>query len=230
MELIARQLASQGYAWVRGFMTAEQCAEFKLQLAALPFAARRGGVRHIERQLESVARLAFSGEVANLAHLYCGENARFVRAIWFDKSAEQNWLVAWHQDITVTANERFAAPDWGPWSEKEGVLHVQPPVDVLQSMLTVRLHLDCANAQNGALKVIPGSHLGGIERDGFSFNPDEIMVCDAQVGDVLLMSPLLWHASSKASVPQSRQILHFEYAQHPMADKLAWQHLDTSHE
>ncbi|WP_157670691.1 phytanoyl-CoA dioxygenase family protein [Chitinibacter sp. GC72] len=205
MELIAHQLASQGYAWLRGFMKAEQCAQFKQQLAALPFAARRGGVRHIERQLESVTRLAFSGEVARLAQQYCGANARFVRAIWFDKSAAQNWLVAWHQDITVTANERFAAPDWGPWSEKEGVLHVQAPLDVLQSMLTVRLHLDCANAHNGALKIIPGSHLGGIERGGFSLDPEEIVICDAQAGDVLLMSPLLWHASSKASQPQSRQ-------------------------
>ena len=53
-----------------------------------------------------------------------------VRGIYFDKRPGTNWLVAWHQDLTLALKERSEVPGWGPWSVKDGVPHVQPPVDV----------------------------------------------------------------------------------------------------
>ena len=44
---------------------------------------------------------------------------------------------------------------------KHGVPHVQPPVKLLAEMVTLRLHLDFTHSGNGALRVIPGSHLEG---------------------------------------------------------------------
>jgi ectoine hydroxylase-related dioxygenase (phytanoyl-CoA dioxygenase family) len=44
---------------------------------------------------------------------------------------------------------------------KDGLMHVQPPIAVLEQMLTVRLHLDDCNSSNGPLQVIPGSHKSG---------------------------------------------------------------------
>ena len=84
-----------------------------------------------------------------------------VRAIYFDKSPEANWLVPWHQDLTVALRSRREVPGFGPWSVKDGVPHVQPPVERLEQMLTVRLHLDDADEGNGALRVLPGSHRSG---------------------------------------------------------------------
>src|SRR5205807_4301579 len=81
-----------------------------------------------------------------------------VRAIYFDKSPEANWLVSWHQDLTLALRARAEVPGFGPWSTKDGIPHVQPPVELLQQMLSVRLHLDDADESNGALRVLPGSH------------------------------------------------------------------------
>ena len=75
-----------------------------------------------------------------------------VRAIYFDKSPESNWLVPWHQDLTIAVKEEAEARGFGPWSVKDGVPHVQPPDALLGSMLTVRLHLDDADETNGALR------------------------------------------------------------------------------
>ena len=44
---------------------------------------------------------------------------------------------------------------------KDGVPHVQPPVEILSGMLSIRVHLDETPESNGALRVIPGSHLLG---------------------------------------------------------------------
>lgn len=103
----------------------------------------------------------------------------------------------------------------GPWSIKAGVPHVQPPLEVLESMLTLRLHLDPTPSSNGTLHVIPGSHRKKI------LNPTEIqqvyrtrasVVCECDAGDILMMSPPLLHASYRSEKPDHRRVLHFEYA------------------
>jgi ectoine hydroxylase-related dioxygenase (phytanoyl-CoA dioxygenase family) len=57
--------------------------------------------------------------------------------------------------------ERVEVDGFGPWYMKAEVLHVQPPAAILEHMLTVRLHLDPCNEENGALRVLPGSHTRG---------------------------------------------------------------------
>jgi ectoine hydroxylase-related dioxygenase (phytanoyl-CoA dioxygenase family) len=81
-----------------------------------------------------------------------------VRAIFFDKSSGSNWLVPWHQDLTIAVASKCEAPGFGPWSVKDGIPHVQPPDELLKQMIALRLHLDDCDASNGALRVIPGSH------------------------------------------------------------------------
>ncbi len=81
----------------------------------------------------------------------------------------------------------------------------QPPVAVLERMLTVRLHLDDCDLGNGPLHVIPGSHKSGRLsaaaisdwRERLAFVP-----CTIPRGGVLLMRPLLLHASSPALEPR----------------------------
>jgi hypothetical protein len=62
---------------------------------------------------------------------------------------EANWKVIWHQDLTVAAQQRIDIPGYGPWTHKAGVPHVQPPVDVLEQMLAIRVHLDPCGEENG---------------------------------------------------------------------------------
>src|SRR5205809_630917 len=108
--------------------------------------------------------------------------------------------------IGSLASSRFSsmkadAPGFGPWSVKDGVPHVQPPVHLLEQMLTTRLHLDDCDETNGALRVLPGSHrLGRLSGERIrqlrGRHPDH--VCHLSAGDALLMRPLLLHASSRS--------------------------------
>ncbi len=149
-----------------------------------------------------------------------------VRGILFDKNPTANWLVAWHQDLTICVQERRDVEGYGPWSLKHGVPHVQPPVALLEHMVTLRLHLDDADESNGALQVIAGTHRRGkIHADEIEVirTKEPVICCKTNAGDILLMKPLLLHASSKATTPAHRRVVHLEFAPHDaLAAKLAW--------
>ena len=189
----------------------------------LSLGAERGGVRGAltEPLLRSVA----TGPLRDLVVPYLGAAAFAVRALVFDKTPLANWKVAWHQDVTIPVTEYRECPGWGPWSRKAGTWHVRPPAEVLEGMLTVRLHLDDCGATNGPVRVIPGSHLAGrlsdaqietVRRDG--------VPCDCLVpfGGALLMRPLLLHASAPATAPAHRRVFHVEYAATELPDGFVW--------
>jgi len=148
-----------------------------------------------------------------------------VRGILFNKTQEHNWPVAWHQDLTIALKERVGVEGYDPWSVKEGVVHVQPPVEVLANMLTLRLHLDDADGSNGALRVLPGSHREGVisTEDLKSRSFDDAVDVDCNAGDALLMSPLLLHSSRRSRKEGNRRVLHIEYADPELLDRrLQW--------
>ena len=89
-----------------------------------------------------------------------------VQCTLFSKSPTRNWLVALHQDLSIPVAERVESAHCSGWSAKEGEIFVQPPAEVLQQVLAVRLHLDDCDEHNGALRVVPGSHrLGRLSVD-----------------------------------------------------------------
>ena len=47
---------------------------------------------------------------------------------------------------------------FGPWSRKSGLLHVAPPMAVLERMVTLRVHLDDVGHGNAPLLVALRSH------------------------------------------------------------------------
>jgi ectoine hydroxylase-related dioxygenase (phytanoyl-CoA dioxygenase family) len=176
--------------------------------------------------IAAVAEFADSRRLLELVRSHTGGEPRAVRAIWFNKSPEANWLVAWHQDLAIAVRERVEAPGFSGWSVKEGVPHVQPPAEVLERMLTVRVHLDDADAENGALRVIGGTHLAGrldAEQIKAARRERVEMICTAQAGDALLMRPLLLHASGRSASDRSRRVLHLEYAAEALPHGLRWQ-------
>lgn len=163
--------------------------------------------------VQTIATLATSARLLDLVRP-C-RNARPVRALFFDKTPEANWPVLWHQDLTIALKDRHDGEGWGPWSIKAGIVHVEPPVAILERMLTVRLHLDESGADNGPLRVLPGTHcLGRFKRDRIAELRKEIeeKTCVAPAGSALLMRPLLLHASSPARTPNHRRVIQIEYA------------------
>ena len=108
---------------------------------------------------------------------------------------------------------------------KEGVPHVQPPMKLLEQMLTERLHLDDTDADNGALRVLSGTHrLGRLSAEAIQGcrETHEEILCEAEAGDVLLMRPLLLRASSRSSSARRRRVLHIEFAGFPLPKPLEW--------
>jgi ectoine hydroxylase-related dioxygenase (phytanoyl-CoA dioxygenase family) len=150
-----------------------------------------------------------------------------VQCTYFEKSKTRNWLVPIHQDLSIPVKERQEAPGFSGWSEKEGELFVQAPIDLLSQLMAVRVHLDPCREEDGPLQVVPGSHALGILAPKASVEVRSTLgsqACIAGVGDALVMRPLLLHASSKASGTSLRRVLHFVFGPRELPYNLRWQH------
>lgn len=211
---------TDGLAIVRCLVGAKECDH----LAGAIGPCDGAGSRRL-LTVAAVRQFARSDELTELVRPYFDGEPFPVRGIYFYKSPESNWFVSWHQDVTITVRHRRDVPGFGPWSIKEGVPHVQPPIEVLEQMLTVRLHLDDTDEANGALKVLPGSHKFG------RLSPEQIaqvreqrreVDCSAPAGSVMLMRPLLLHASSRVASDRPRRVVHIEYAAAKLPGGLEW--------
>ncbi len=172
------------------------------------------GARNI-LAVPEIAALVVKPKVSALVASIIGTDGRAVRGIFFDKTPGANWPVAWHQDLSLAVSEKCEVSGWGNWSMKAGVQHVQPPADILERMVTLRIQLDDNGADNGALRVLPGSHrLGRIKADRITALRAEILehCCVAPAGSALAMKPLILHASSAAKNPAHRRVIHIEFA------------------
>lgn len=183
------------------------------------------GRRNILSELDEVRSIARDPAVRLLVECVLGPDAHAVRGLFFDKTSSANWMVDWHQDRTIAVRERVDVPGYTLWTVKAGVPHVQPPVRVLEQMLTVRLHLDTSDDSSGPLRVIAGSHRAGIileDRINDWVQRQPPTGCLVPRGGAVLMRPLLLHASSKATNPAHRRVLHLEYAACALPGGLQW--------
>jgi hypothetical protein len=188
-----------------------------------------GGLYAIRNLLDIVPELRElidSTRVRTLAEGVLGAQGFVVRSILFDKTPEANWKVAWHQDLSIAVRARRDAEGFGAWSEKAGVMHVQPPAAILERMLTVRLHLDACDEANAPLRVVPGSHLRGrlsAEEIARVREHAAVVSCLVPRGGALLMRPLLLHASSASRSPERhRRVVHLEFAAGELPAGLEW--------
>lgn len=213
---------ADGFAVLEGAVSGAACEDLIEEFERLRTETGGHSLRnvHISPLVHQVAE----GGTSNLiSQQILGPSARLVRAIFFDKVPGANWSVPWHQDLTIAVKERVEVSGYDPWSLKDGVVHVQPPISVLEAMVTVRIHLDDCFEDNGPVRVKSGSHLHGriAESQIGSWNGIEVS-CVGGAGSVLLMRPLLLHASSPATNPSHRRVLHLEYAAYELVKPLEW--------
>lgn len=151
------------------------------------------------------------------------ESCHLVKAIYFDKPARSNWLVAWHQDLMINVDRRTDLPGYGPWTQKPEGVAVQPPVSVLENVCTIRIHLDDCDGSNGALKVVPGTQRRGVllPVEWAALTPTAA-VCAVPAGGAMLMRPLLLHASSRSTSNRPRRVIHLEFASAELPAGLRW--------
>jgi ectoine hydroxylase-related dioxygenase (phytanoyl-CoA dioxygenase family) len=163
----------------------------------------------------AVSALARSEVLVQLAGTWLGRPAIPFRATLFEKTPGTNWLIPWHQDTALPLARRFDAPGWGPWSEKSGITYAHAPAWALSRVIALRVHLDPSQADNGPLRVTPGSHAAGVLSESEVsrwVSRVEPVTCLTPRGGVVAMRPLLVHASSKVLSDEPRRVLHIEYA------------------
>lgn len=172
------------------------------------------GIRNLLNLVSSVRELAASRELRQPVEAILGKSAHVVRGVYFDKQKDSNWKVAWHQDLTIAVKKRIELKGFTAWSMKAGIQHVHAPKWIIENMIAMRVHLDDADESNGGLRVIPGSHKYG------RLTNEEILarressapiLCAVKRCDVIMMRPLLLHASSISNQPAHRRVIHLEY-------------------
>ena len=183
------------------------------------------GVRNLLSICSATRELAKSPKIRNLVEPVLGPSAFAARATFFDKVPDANWNLRYHQDTVISVKAKKEVPGFYSWATKGDVQQVRPPDEILMNMLAIRVHLDDCHANNGALRVLAGSHQQKYERA-------EIPACrqrfkeaitEIREGGVLAMRPLLLHASSASEVADHRRVIHIEYAANDLPGGLEWQ-------
>ena len=177
--------------------------------------ARSGGTfaaRNVLRAAPGVADAWRTDLLADLVARTLGGSAGLVMATFFDKPPGDSWAVPYHKDLTIAVkpgrvdSSLFSLPRL-----RDGVAVVEAPLSVLRGMLTLRVHLDPTDRDNGPLRVLVGSHATGktLRVEGFDAAP-----VYAAAGDVLALRPLLAHASGHArpGVDRHRRVLQLTFA------------------
>jgi ectoine hydroxylase-related dioxygenase (phytanoyl-CoA dioxygenase family) len=179
-------------------------------------------IRQFLNELPEIQPLVFNTALRAIIQQY-GQGYFAVKSIYFDKPGLSNWFVAYHQDLTISVDQKINLPGYGPWTVKHNQFAVQPPLDMLQRNFTIRIHLDDTNQDNGALNVIPGSHLKGIYRpENIDWTIEKEAICSVNAGGVMVMSPLLLHASSRTVNNQKRRVIHIEFSNTELPAGLNW--------
>ena len=198
------------------------CIRLEAALVALP--TSMPGVR-IGDGSQLKPFLGTAGSIGAIAATALGPEAHPVRAILFDKTAERNWALGWHQDRTIVVKERIDADGFGPWTVKSGLIQVEPPFDILERMVTVRVHLDAADKTNAPLRIVPGSHKLGRLPEAETERAIATLgerLCLAERGDVWLHATPIVHASLAAHPPRHRRVLQVDYSADPSPGPLTW--------
>jgi ectoine hydroxylase-related dioxygenase (phytanoyl-CoA dioxygenase family) len=234
------QVELEGYAIIPGVLTAAEVERWRaeLELASTKMTdvdsvRDRGSlyaIRNLFDVIPSLRPIAALPAVRRIVEPLLGPRALLVKGMLFDKSEGANWGVFWHQDLSVPVRvpdpkHYPQLPGYGPWTRKGGVVCVQPPADVLERMIAVRLHLDPCTSENGPLRVLAGSHRHARLSDADTADwtsTHEPIECLCDVGAAVVMRPLLLHSSPKCTTPARRRVLHFEFAAEDLPSPLDW--------
>jgi len=213
-----------GFAVVPSVLSTSQCDAIAASVNTS--ASDTPGTRSLLAHHECRALAGMLRAHPNIGALIPGGHVA-VQCTYFEKSIDNNWLVPIHQDLSIPVRARVEHPALRGWSEKEGALFVQPPVDLLETLVAVRIHLDPCLEDDGPLQFVPATHTRGridaaeasrLRQDG------PVATCVVERGGALVMRPLALHASSKATGTSRRRVLHFVFGPAELPYGLQWEH------
>ncbi|WP_265129765.1 phytanoyl-CoA dioxygenase family protein [Chryseobacterium oranimense] len=180
-------------------------------------------VRQFLKEVPEIKSLVFNDNVKAIIRELFGEKYFVVKSIYFDKPETSNWYVAYHQDLTISVDKKLEMQGFGPWTTKKNQFAVQPPLPVLENIYTIRIHLDDTDENNGALKVVPGSHAKGIYRpETIDWNVETEEICKVEKGGIMIMKPLTLHGSNRTTDGRRRRVIHIEFSDMELPEELNW--------
>jgi ectoine hydroxylase-related dioxygenase (phytanoyl-CoA dioxygenase family) len=180
-------------------------------------------IRQFLNEIPDLVPIIFNQKLKNMINSVFGKAYFVVKSIYFDKPEKSNWFVSYHQDLTISVDKKAELENFGPWTIKQNQFAVQPPIQILENNFTIRIHLDHTNEKNGALKVIPKSHLKGIYRaENINWAQEKEQVCVVPKGGIMIMKPLLLHASNKTTNNKKRRVIHIEFSDSNLPSPLHW--------
>lgn len=180
-------------------------------------------IRQFLKEVPVAIDTIFNDKIKSVLTQLLGEKYFVVKSIYFDKPHTSNWYVSYHQDLTISVDKKITLNGFDFWTTKQNQFSVQPPLDVLQNIVTVRIHLDDTNENNGALKVVPKSHLKGIYRpETIDWRVEKEVSCSVSKGGIMLMKPLLLHSSGRTTNDKQRRVIHIEFSNQELPMELNW--------
>lgn len=180
-------------------------------------------IRQFLKEVPAAVDTIFNDNLKSILTQLFGDKYFVVKSIYFDKPQTSNWYVSYHQDLTISVDKKLELRGFDFWTTKQNQFAVQPPLDILQNIVTVRIHLDETDENNGALQVIPGSHSKGIYRpDTIDWTVENEVSCNVSKGSIMLMKPLLLHSSGRTTNNRQRRVIHIEVSNQELPTELNW--------
>jgi ectoine hydroxylase-related dioxygenase (phytanoyl-CoA dioxygenase family) len=180
-------------------------------------------IRRFLKVVPETIPVIFNAKLKALIKNLWGTDYFLAKAIYFDKPQTSNWFVAYHQDLTISVDKKQTLEGYGPWTVKQHQFAVQPPLEILENMFALRLHLDDTNQDNGALKIIRGSHLKGIRKHkDIDWLTEEENTCPVAMGSIMVMKPLLFHSSGRTLNNKRRRVIHLEFSNCELPPDISW--------
>lgn len=180
-------------------------------------------IRQFLKEIPGVINLIFNDNLIAILKQIFDKKFFVVKSIYFDKPPSSNWYVSYHQDLTISVDKKMELPGFDSWTVKQEQFAVQPPLNILENIVTIRIHLDDTDENNGALKVIPSSHLKGIYRpEAIDWAMEEEIYCNVPKGGIMLMKPLLLHSSGRTTNNKQRRVIHIEFSNQELPKELTW--------
>jgi len=180
-------------------------------------------IRQFLKEVPDTINLIFNNNLKDIIKALFGKTYFLVKSIYFDKPETSNWFVSYHQDLTISVDQKVEIDRFGPYTKKHNQFAVQPPLEILESNFTIRIHLDDTNEENGALKIVSNSHSKGIYRhETINWDTENEISCAVKKGGLMIMKPLLLHSSSRTTNNRKRRVIHLEFSNQVLPEKLQW--------
>lgn len=223
---ILRKLTYKGYAILNHVYAKKEVNEIRNAIHLFQQENREEslhGIRQLLVKIPALKQLLLNSNLRSILNRI-DRNLFLTKAIFFDKHPEANWFVNWHQDTTISVAEKRETEGFSGWTRKDNAHGVCPPEEILKNTVTVRIHLDDTNLENGALRVVPGSHNKKLGEDEIQLITENCLPFDCLVDacGVQLMKPLLLHASAKATSQKHRRVVHLEFSNFELPNGLKW--------